>query len=376
LKPPVPPYEAERLETLRSYQVLDTLPEREFDDLALLASHVCETPSSAISLVDEHRQWFKARVGLSVTETARDMAFCAHAICRRELFIVPDARADERFAGHPWVTGGSKIRFYAGAPLTTPEGHALGTLCVADQTPRSLSAAQQDALRALARQVMSRLELRRERIERRQAEHELRVRTSQHAVVTELSLRALAGESPQELMQAAVALVAHTLQAELAGVWKLRTESAACSLKAGIGWNNHRVARATVPVGGDTPDGLTLLRQEPVTVEDFRTDARFRAPALLRDHGIVSSLTVVIPNNGQPYGALGAYTTQPRAFTSHDVYFLQSVAHVLAVAIHRQDAERQMKQLEAQLLQSPTAEALDAGDGELERTESNPVGEK
>ncbi len=353
MKPPVPPYETERLESLRRYQILDTPPEPDFDDLVLLASRICETPVSVISLVDEHRQWFKAGVGLDATQTARDVAFCAHAICGRELFIVPDTLADERFAGNPLVTGDPKIRFYAGAPLTTPEGHALGTLCVVDQMPRSLSAAQQEALRALARQVMVCLELRRERLERQRAERELRIRTSQHAAVTELSHRALAGESPAELMQAAVALVAHTLQVELAAVWKLQPDRATCVLSAAVGWNDNRVAHATVPVGGEIPDGLALLRQEPVAVEDFRTDTRFRAPALLRDHGVLSSLSVVIPNNGHPYGVLGAYSTQPRAFTKQDIYFLQSVAHVLAVAIQRKDA----------------------GDGELQHAENHWVGQ-
>ncbi len=375
MKPPVPPYETERLESLRRYQVLDTPPEPDFDDLVLLASRICETPISVISLVDEHRQWFKAGIGLNATETARDVAFCAHAICGRELFIVPDTLADERFAGNPLVTGDPKIRFYAGAPLTTPESHALGTLCVVDQMPRSLTAAQQEALRALARQVMVCLELRRERLERQRAERELRIRSSQHAAVTELSHRALAGEPPAELMQAAVALVAHTLQAELAGVWELQPDRAACVLNAGVGWNDNRVAHATVPVGGEIPDGLALLRQEPVAVEDFRTDTRFRAPALLRDHGVLSSLSVVIPNNGHPYGVLSVYATQPRPFSAQDIYFLQSVAHVLAVAIQRQDAGQHTKPRETRSLPSPNIEPLEAGDGALEPAGSNRVGE-
>lgn len=114
-----------------------------------------------ISLVAEDRQWFKAKVGISLTETARDISFCAHAILNDDLLVIPDATKDPRFRDNPLVTGRERIRFYAGAPLVTPDGHALGTLCVLDKKPRKLRAEQQNALRVLARHVVSQLELRR-----------------------------------------------------------------------------------------------------------------------------------------------------------------------------------------------------------------------
>ena len=152
--------ETARLAALRRYRILDTEPERGFDDLALLASHICGTPIALITLVDEHRQWFKARVGISVAETSRAISFCTHAIQQRDLFIVRDALEDERFRNNPQVSGEAHIRFYAGAPLVTPNGHALGTLCVVDRTPRTLTAEQLQALDALRRQVEAQLELR------------------------------------------------------------------------------------------------------------------------------------------------------------------------------------------------------------------------
>lgn len=161
--------EAERLVALRRYRILDTEPERAFDDLALLASQICGTPIALITLVDEHRQWFKARVGMTATETSRAVSFCTHAIQHPGLFVIPDARQDVRFAANPQVTGDPYIRFYAGAPLITPEGQALGTLCVVDRTPRTLTPEQVQALEALRRQAEAQLELRRNLLELEQA---------------------------------------------------------------------------------------------------------------------------------------------------------------------------------------------------------------
>jgi anti-sigma regulatory factor (Ser/Thr protein kinase) len=165
----MPANEASRLAALRSYRILDTDPEPAFDDLALLASHVCGTPIALITLIDEDRQWFKSRVGVSATETSRSISFCTHAIQQRDLFVVPDTRGDARFRENPLVVGEPHIRFYAGAPLVTPEGHALGTLCVLDSVPRTLSDDQKRALETLKQQAEAQLELRRNLIELQQA---------------------------------------------------------------------------------------------------------------------------------------------------------------------------------------------------------------
>jgi PAS domain S-box-containing protein len=161
MKASTPPNEARRLEVLWQYEVLDTPPEAELDDLTALAAQITESPIALISLVDRDRQWFKSRQGLALTETPRDVAFCAHAILGSEPLIVRDATQDPRFHDNPLVTGAPHIRFYAGVPLITPAGHALGTLCVMDSRPRDLAPHQVAALRQLGRMIMRRMDQRR-----------------------------------------------------------------------------------------------------------------------------------------------------------------------------------------------------------------------
>lgn len=149
-----------RLKDLFSYEILDTLGEREFDELVELAGQICDCPISLIALIDRERQWYKAKTGIEIIESPRDTAFCSHALLSDDILLIEDATKDKRFINNPNVAGGLQIRFYAGAPIISPAGHRLGTICVIDQKPKTLTNAQLRALNILSNQITKLLELR------------------------------------------------------------------------------------------------------------------------------------------------------------------------------------------------------------------------
>jgi GAF domain-containing protein len=177
MRAPIPANEQQRLAALRDYQILDSSAEETYDDITALVTYVCGVPMANISLVDEARQWFKSRIGIEARETPREIAFCAHTILRNEPMIIGDALLDERFVDNVMVTGEPHIRFYAGFPLVTPEGFAVGSLCAIDRKPRELSPEQRQAMQALARQVIALMELR--KVSARLADELRKVKTLQ-----------------------------------------------------------------------------------------------------------------------------------------------------------------------------------------------------
>ncbi|MGB7393095.1 MAG: GAF domain-containing protein, partial [Pricia sp.] len=192
--------ERERLESLETYSVMDSLPEADYDNLTRLAAHICGTPISLITLLDDKRQWFKSNHGLKVRETPKEHAFCAHAVNEKEgLFVIEDARKDERFHDNPLVTSDPNVIFYAGVPLMTREGLPLGTLCVIDHEPKILDKAQVDALNVLSEQIMRLLELRKSKLELVRVNQELESRNAE--------------------LESFVDNVAHDLKSPLGNIW-------------------------------------------------------------------------------------------------------------------------------------------------------------
>ena len=210
---PKPADETARLDALRAYEILDTVPEEAFDELTRLAAHICEMPIVLMSLVDSDRQWFKSRVGLDAESTPREESFCAHAILdQTRLLTVPDATLDPRFADNPLVTGDFHLRFYAGAPLVSPTGQALGALCVIDRVPRELSAVQRDALEIIGRQIVTQMEVRRGLVLlRQQVERETAERLRAEA---ERETAAAAAKARSEFL----AMMSHELRTPMNGV--------------------------------------------------------------------------------------------------------------------------------------------------------------
>ncbi|MBI2745791.1 MAG: PAS domain S-box protein [Burkholderiales bacterium] len=255
---PVGENEADRLAALYGYRILDTQAEQEFDEITELAAQICGVPIALVSLIDADRQWFKSRIGLEAEQTARGVSFCAHAIQQgAEIFEVPNALEDARFFDNPLVTDSPEIRFYAGTPLVTPEGFAVGTLCVIDTVPRTLSEQQQKTLRLLGRQVVRQMEqrlvLRREKKLRKALSQRARfqqalldsaavaiITTDVHGILTSANPATcrLLGYAPEEIMGCSVIDTFHVRE-EL----EVRARELSQELGSKVGWRNALVAR-------------------------------------------------------------------------------------------------------------------------------------
>lgn len=235
IEPPIPENEAERVAALMDYQILDTLPEKDFDDITRIAAEICGTPISLVSLIDPDRQWFKSHHGLAATETPRNVAFCAHAINKPdEVLVVPDASKDERFHDNPLSVDVPDVIFYAGAPLVSPEGYPLGTLCVIDHQPREITNGQLETLKALANQVIGQMELRKK--------------------VRLLERSKMQLEEANEELESFAHVVAHDLKAPLRGITSV------------VAWLEEEFEEE---LGEQGKEYLQLLNQRSVKMHDL-----------------------------------------------------------------------------------------------------------
>jgi PAS domain S-box-containing protein len=366
MKAPLPEDETARLKALQQYDILDTEAEAAFDDLTRLAAYLCGTPIALISLIDDCRQWFKSKVGLAVSETHRDLAFCAHAILQpQSVLVVPDTFLDERFAHHALVTGEPHIRFYAGAPIVTPQGYSLGTLCVIDQVPRQITPEQVQALQALSRQVMSQLELRqhisdltqsvqteREAVnERQQAQEEVYRQNVRSQLFAEVSLKIRQSLQLEDILRVTVTEVQQILQSDRVLLFQL--------LNDGSGTVVEEVGVPGYPItlGQDIIDPcfneeyLELYRQGRVgAVADIEQAGI--APCyveFLQRLEVKANLVVPILIRDTLWGLLIAHQcAHPRQWTEFETQLLQQIADQIGIALSQaQLLDQEIRQRQA-----------------------------
>ncbi|MEI7643658.1 MAG: response regulator [Chloroflexales bacterium] len=369
IHPPSIADEAARQAALEQYQILDTPPEEAFDEIARLAAEICGTPIALVSLIDARRQWFKARVGLTTQETPRKVAFCAHAIAfPDDMLVVPDATCDQRFADNPLVTAAPHIRFYAGTPLVTPEGHALGTLCVVDQVPRNLSPFQHHALQVLGHQVVMHLEQRRQ------------IRDLQEAVAARAASEQYAQQLTDESQRQARTLAlldqvrsAMARDIDLEAAIRTMVEASAAALgythvsvylrKGGMLVLQHQVGythtASDIPISKGVI-GRVFRSDAPVLLTDVRADP----DAILVDPAIVAEVCVPIRVRDVVVGVLNVESTRPDVLGPHDLDLLIALSDHVSVVIERAqlNADQQRTVRETLLLNRVIAAAAAAQD--------------
>ena len=348
MKSPTPHNEAARLQALRQYNILDTVPEEAFDDLTFLAAHVCKTPIALVSFIDKDRQWFKSNIGMTASETSRDISFCSHALMQRDLFIVRDALADDRFATNPLVLQEPNIRFYAGAPLITPEGEALGTLCVIDTVPRDLTEEQKEALRALSRRVITQLELRRYLIEleksmaqRERAEQEIRLLQSITMAISE-------AKDLKSALQVVLRKVCQTTGWVYGGAWILNTEAnhleyvTACHAKSPE-LARFRVGSSefTFAPGSGLP-GQAWLSKKPAWATDVSQERNYPRVALAQQAGLRAGVAIPILANDEAVAVLEFYLHEKREEGERFVNLISAIAAQVGAMIQRKRAEEEL----------------------------------
>lgn len=323
--------EARRLQTLYQCDIIDTAPETAFDQLVALAASICETPIALISFIDDQREWFKAQIGWNISELPISQSLNIPLLTRPEPLIIRDIQADSRFSSYQGILGNTRVRFYASAPICSPDGFVLGAITIASPTPHDLCPQQQQALIALANQAGALLEL---RILRRCASE-----NRQQTLLAELGRRAIDGVSISDLLEWATRHIARTLEVNRCRILELLPNNTALP-QASFGWGTRCIPKKAMPLGHYLLAAYTLQAGQPIVIDSVAEEQSSGESECFHTHGITSGVSLIIPGNPRPYGLLSVYSVQQRRFTRTDIAFLHTVVDLLAEVI----AQRQHQQ--------------------------------
>ncbi len=355
--------EAARLATLHRYNILDTLPEQAYDDIVQLASYVAGTPISLVTLVDAERQWFKAATGLGARQTPRLGGFCTHAVETAATLLIEDAQADERFKDHPFVVGEPRIRFYAGAPIVAPGGQVLGTLCVIDDVPRTLTLQQIAALEALARQVTELLEQRRlnavqmelsellrlEAHEQGQLEAVAKEQHDLHSFLLKLADRQRYFREPRQLMELAAESVGSQLKVARVGFAEVSADQQHVSFETGWTAGTLDLLHGSMPIADFGEGNAADLKQGRTLIyPDVRDDPRAIA-SQYESIGARSVIAVPLMRGGAWRGSFYVNDTNVRNWTEAEIELVQQVAERTVELLERAQTEEMLRRREGQL---------------------------
>ena len=345
-------FDKRRLAALAEFGILDTPAEPAFDGIAELAAQLCETPVALVSLVVDDRQWFKAKVGISASETDLRSSVCAHALVEPDLLVIPDLTADARTLDNPLVTGEPFIRFYAGAPLRTQAGESIGSLCVLDHVcrPQGLSAAQAKGLRSLANLVMDQLELRRGLADRDALLADRYGAEVRRAALLRLGDRLRDIGSIGEMTKVASAIVGETLKADRAGFGRLDGTSEFLDVEPD--WTAEGMASIAGRHRFEDFGNLRreLLRGEPLIIEDVQTDPRTAGnPAPLLSIGIRAMVNMPVRERNRTVAVFLVHSRTVQTWTPENLAFLRNVADRVEVGVARIKAEQEQHVLNQEI---------------------------
>ncbi|PSB16612.1 histidine kinase [Phormidesmis priestleyi ULC007] len=335
--------EQSRLTALQQYRILDSESERSFDDLVQLAAQICQAPIALINLIADDRQWFKAKVGLDLAEMPLDLGICVECLMSRETLVVPDTSANERWATNPLVKATPHVRFYAGVPLITPTGDAIGTLCVADLVPRQLTIDQISALEGLGRQVMTQLELRRNlsvlaqaNIERKQVEADLQLQSLSHRLFTEITLKIRQSLQLNEILQITVREVQKLLSADRVLLFELQADGSGQVVQEAVlqpypvSWGQNIVDPCFQQ---DYQEKYELGRISSITdIQTAPIQACHRQ--FLEQFEVKANLVVPVVCRDALWGLLIVHQcSRPRHWNNFETELLQQLANQIGIAI-------------------------------------------